>query len=286
MSSPERGVTPWASLGAEVAPETPVDEMLSAAGLDWDILKLPLYYRFPSDATGTFYRPAKDCVLVRSTDGKELSRASHRGKVMQNREALEVFTRYAQMAGASVTTLGMIRDGKMLWALARDELSFQVAGEQYDGYLLFSNPHQYGWRREVRFLAMRLSCWDSIVLSRHPLVNDSASVEKLIERWREQTAAFGKRLALLDRPAGEDELKAYLTSLFPSGVRATLSKGAEASLRAAGADPTWLGAFMAVVHSIDHVVGHLADTRLDSAWFGKGSKDKWRAFTLAEQRAR
>ena len=42
-------------------------------------------------------------------------------------------------------TAGSLKGGKMVWALAKINESFDVMdGDRVDSYLLFSNPHDYG----------------------------------------------------------------------------------------------------------------------------------------------
>ena len=63
-------------------------------------------------------------------------------------------------------TAGSLKDGQMVWALAKVSESFDLfGGDTVESYLLFSNPHQYGKSIDVRFTPIRVVCNNTLTLS-------------------------------------------------------------------------------------------------------------------------
>ena len=60
-------------------------------------------------------------------------------------EAFDFFSDFVKAGDMEMHTAGSLDDGKMVWALAKVNESFELfKGDKVDSYLLFSNPHQYG----------------------------------------------------------------------------------------------------------------------------------------------
>ena len=66
--------------------------------------------------------------LVRSSDNKVLTQKleSRIGETLQNEEAFEFFSEYCLAGDMSMETAGSLRDGKMVWGLAKVKESFDI----------------------------------------------------------------------------------------------------------------------------------------------------------------
>ena len=77
-------------------------------------------------------------------------------------------------------TAGSIRDGKRVWALAKVASDFTVFGnDRVEGYLLFSNPHEFGKAIDIRFTPIRVVCNNTLTMS---LTGASSNFAKIDHR--------------------------------------------------------------------------------------------------------
>ena len=127
---------PWHGLGNQVDPNTSVDEMLVAAGLNWNVIQKPMYFEWEGEAVH-----GGRSALVRETDGKVLTVTGPDWVPLQNRDALEFFREYTEAGGAKLETAGSLRGGKIIWGLASIQQGFQVNNDdQLKGYILLTSP--------------------------------------------------------------------------------------------------------------------------------------------------
>ena len=153
------GETPWHGLGAEVSDDISTDGMMKAAGLDWSVTKQPMYYLTDIGEMGEV--PGKSA-LVRSSDNKVMDIVGSDWNPVQNAEAFEFFREFVDAGDMQMHTAGSLKEGKMVWALAKVNDGFTIKTAQgedsIESYLLFSNPHQYGKSIDVRFTPIRVVC--------------------------------------------------------------------------------------------------------------------------------
>ena len=208
-------------------------------------------------------------------------------------------------------TAGSLADGKIVWALAKVNESFDVLGEdRVDSYLLFSNPHQYGKSLNVRFTPIRVVCNNTLTLS----LSQNAKNEVTLNHRREfdpnmvkeqlgiahEKFAMYKEMArfLCKKRAKNEDLIQYFNNVFPIAGKgqvkeyADLSRTAKQAYDVLETQPganfamgTWWNAVNAVTYLTDHELGRSADTRMQSAWFGANQAKKVRAMNLAVEMA-
>jgi phage/plasmid-like protein (TIGR03299 family) len=208
-------------------------------------------------------------------------------------------------------TAGSLADGKIVWALAKVNESFDVLGEdRVDSYLLFSNPHQYGKSLNVRFTPIRVVCNNTLTLS----LNSSSKNEVKLNHRREFNPSMVKEQMgiahekfalyrdmakfLAKKPAKTGDLIQYFNNVFPVagnkavGTYEDLSRTAKQAYDVLETQPgadfamgSWWNAINAVTYLTDHELGRSADTRMQSAWFGANQTKKVRALNLAVEMA-
>ena len=148
------GQVPWHGLGKRVPSDVSPEQMLKAANLDWTVEKRPLFFESDEGLVATKAR-----ALVRSTDNKVLTVISENWNPVQNIEAFEFFNDFVAAGDMEMHTAGSLRDGKMVWAMAQIKNSFELfGGDKVEGYLLFSNPHEFGRSIDIRFTPVRVVC--------------------------------------------------------------------------------------------------------------------------------
>jgi phage/plasmid-like protein (TIGR03299 family) len=149
------GDVPWHGLGVKVDPNLSPTEMMEAAGLNWQVEKQDAYYKAED---GTFHRAPSKQALIRSSDGKYLDIVSDNWIPVQNSDAFEFFDEYVRAGGMEMHTAGSLKDGKVIWALAKVNESFALFGgkDEVESYFLLSNPHQFGKGVDIRFTPIRV----------------------------------------------------------------------------------------------------------------------------------
>jgi phage/plasmid-like protein (TIGR03299 family) len=160
------GQLPWHGLGVKVSPDLTPDEMLEAAGLDWTVSLQNLYINggspeAPYTDIGSNFR-----ALIRDTDKKVLSIVGPDYIPVQNHEALGFFCRFVEAGQMRMDTAGSLKGGRHIWALANLNKGFTLLdGDEVQGYLLLSQPHQLGKAMQALFTPIRVVCNNTITLA-------------------------------------------------------------------------------------------------------------------------
>ena len=298
------GEVPWHGLGTKVIDDLTPDQMLTKAGLDWTVSSQPMYYR---DAENNEIEIPKRRVLVRDSDQTILSTIGDGWKPLQNSEAFEFFNEFVMAGDMKMHTAGSLNNGRMVWGLAKLKEGFTVTnGDDVEGYLLFSNPHKYATSIEVRFTPIRVVCNNTLTYAlssnidtaarmNHRQVFDADSVKEtlgLATDFMQDYADVSRFLS--SKNYTKDSIVDYYNQVFPiAGANKRskdMSRNAEAALETVNTQPgaklsegSWWSAFNSVTYLIDHELGVSQDTRLQSAWFGKGRQKKVSALAKAKQ---
>ena len=301
---------PWHGLGIKVDEFVSIDEMLIAAGLDWEVELRPVY---TMKADGDVIKIENKRALVRQSDDKPLTVAGPHWKPLQNRDALEFFREYTESGGATLETAGSLRDGRLIWALAKINKDFFIKGRQNDetkGYILLSSPHEAGYRIKVRTTATRVVCANTFAMAERDAVSYAQShttnfnVDKAresIQLAMDQVAQMEKDANLLAsktiseydvarfysrllQPVETNDLteEDHVTNLLEDpmsrnkkfqNVWASYTEGPGAEVG------TMWGVFNGITHWADHKAGASKEVRLHSAWFSGRSRLKQKAYS-------
>lgn len=298
------GATPWHGLGKQVPSDLSPEQMLKAADLDWTVEKIPAFSKIDGKSINVGVS-----ALVRSTDNKVLDVVSNDWNPVQNQEAFQFFSEYCEAGDMEMNTAGSLRDGQIVWALAKVKESFDLfKGDQVDSYLLFTNPHKFGQCIDVRFTPIRVVCNNTLTLAlkehtervvkkNHRTVFDPSQVKEQLGIATSKLAKYKEMATFLgSKRYTQDLLKKYFNEVFPVLVynkekgpqRKELSKSATRALDIIETQPgaefaqgSWWQAFNAVTYLTDHEIGKTADTRLQSAWFGANKNLKIKALETA-----
>lgn len=298
------GATPWHGLGKQVPADLSPEQMLKAADLDWTVQKIPAFSKIDGSNINVGVS-----ALVRSTDNKVLDVVSNDWNPVQNHEAFQFFSEYCDAGDMEMNTAGSLRDGQIVWALAKVKESFELfKGDQVDSYLLFTNPHKFGQCIDVRFTPIRVVCNNTLTLAlkehservvkkNHRTVFDPSQVKEQLGIATEKLAKYKEMATFLGaKRYTQDKLSEYFKEVFPVLVynkekgpqRKELSKSATRALEIIETQPgaefargSWWQAFNAVTYLTDHEIGKSADTRLQSAWFGANKNLKIKALETA-----
>ena len=302
------GETPWHGLGVQVPADLAPAQMLEKAGLDWTVEKIPAFAEIGGKKTSVGWS-----ALVRSNDEKVLSVVSNDWNPVQNHEAFEFFHEYCAVGDMEMNTAGSLRDGQIVWGLAKVKQSFELfKGDTVESYLLFTNPHKFGQSIDVRFTPIRVVCNNTLTLSleqkadrvvkkSHRTQFDPNMVKEQLGIATDKLAKYKEMAQFLgSKRYNNESLTDYFNKIFPviaynkekGPQRKILSKSAERALEVIHTQPganyaegSWWQAFNAVTYLTDHEIGRSTDTRLQSAWFGPNKNLKLKALETAVEMA-
>ena len=300
------GEVPWHGLGVPVSNDLTPVQMMEKAGVDWTVQECESFVDFNGERISTGQK-----ALVRSTDGKVLTNVGKDWNPVQNEQAFEFFSEYVFAGDMEMHTAGSLKDGQMVWALAKVKDSFDLfGGDTVESYLLFSNPHQYGKSIDVRFTPIRVVCNNTLSLSLsmqaerqvkvgHRVEFNPGEVKEALGIASEKLATYREMAEYLgSKRFSMDKLVEYYNTVYPrtSDKRVqdkklsveTLSRNAKECLNVLETQPgaefaegSWWQAYNSVTYVTDHVQGRNADNRMYSAWFGGNQTRKKNALETA-----
>ena len=304
------GELPWHGLGVPVSNDLTPVQMMEKAGVDWTVQECESFVDFNGERISTGQK-----ALVRSTDGRVLTNVGKDWNPVQNEQAFEFFSEYVFAGDMEMHTAGSLKDGQMVWALAKVKDSFDLfGGDQVESYLLFSNPHQYGKSIDVRFTPIRVVCNNTLSLSLsmqaerqvkvgHRVEFNPGEVKEALGIASEKLATYREMAEYLgSKRFSMDKLVEYYNTVYPrtSDKRVqdkklsvdTLSRNAKECLNVLETQPgaefaegSWWQAYNSVTFVTDHVQGRNADNRMYSAWFGGNRMRKINAVKKAVEYA-
>lgn len=307
----------WHGLGQEIDPAkaNDIDYLRQIGGLGFDVSKVPLMYRHGGDLL------TADNVVgtVRSDTGALLGTVSdNKYNVVQPSQILEFFRDFLKSNQLTVSTLGALRGGRVVWLMAElgPDYGFILPGNDvvksyvrlqtsFDGSRSTSlvpttirqicantesmvesatAGRQYVTRHSATFNAQALQAAFGLLGEQHRMTAECWNTLAATRVTVEQAKQFFIELLDLGNVKLEDisgkarNQLQTLANLYINGPGATLPS-------AAG---TAFGLLNAVTHYVDHASA-TRDTagdgknaaRAASAWFGTGAQTKLKARTMA-----
>jgi phage/plasmid-like protein (TIGR03299 family) len=297
------GDVPWHGLGTRVPADLTPEQMLDAAGLNWEVTKVPAFAKVAGKNVNVGWS-----ALVRSSDEKIIDVVSEDWNPVQNSEAFEFFNDFIAEGDMEMHTAGSLCDGKIVWALAKVKDSFELfGGDKVDSYLHFTNFHKYGCSTDVRFTPIRVVCNNTLTLSLNTKVERMVKISHRREFNGDQTKLMlgvaAEKLAKYKEMAqflgskrySDENVVEYFKRVFPAAEnakRSEITKNARTALGILETQPgaeyaagSWWQAFNATTYMTDHLIGRSTDTRMTSAWYGSNKNLKVRALETAIEMA-
>jgi phage/plasmid-like protein (TIGR03299 family) len=313
------GEVPWHGLGQEVTNKLSPEEMLVAAGIDWEVEKRKIYFELTNGKMGIV---PDQYALTRKTDEKVLSVVGRVYKEVQNHDAVSFFKDFTEAGDMTMETMGSLWGGRHIWALARigkDIMAGKGKSDELRNYLLMCSSHVQGKANIMQFTSVRVVCWNTLTMAlggnlkgakdafrmpHYQPFNDNVktraqealglaigqveeyktNVDKLVKAKvsTEQVEEYFCEVLQFDPKAEGLAIKADGTVREPYDLpkfRAALTHAPGAKLPTA-IGTAW-GAYNAVTYVVDHDLGKDRSTALKNIWLGHKSDVKRRAFDLA-----
>jgi phage/plasmid-like protein (TIGR03299 family) len=294
------GDVPWHGLGTKVPSDLTPVQMLDAAGLNWAVEKVPAFAKVAGKNVSV-----GRSALVRNVDNAIIDVVSDDWNPVQNAEAFEFFNEFIAAGDMEMHTAGSLRDGQIVWALAKVKDSFELfKGDTIDAYLLFSNFHRYGFSTDVRFTPIRVVCNNTLTLSLNSRVENFVKIshrqtfnadvtKEMLGIAKDKLVKYKEMASFLgSKKAKDEDIVEYFNRIFPATGKKDTSRNAIRAMEVLHTQPgaeyaegTWWQPFNAVTYLTDHELGRSADTRLQSAWYGTNRGLKTTALETALEMA-
>ncbi|CAA0097957.1 Uncharacterised protein [BD1-7 clade bacterium] len=300
------GQSPWHQIGFT---DQPIEAWAKHAGMTWTIKSAQARYvpEHCEHIKSPLAVPGKR-ILYRSDNHLPLSVVSDRYHIVQPQEVLEFYRDLTDSQGYELETAGVLKGGKKLWALAntgkRDSLK---GGDVTQGYLLLATACDGSMATTAQFTSIRVVCNNTLSLAlkggehavrvRHNTALDADTVKTQLGIRAGSWDNFMLQLrALSERHVTRHEARHYFSELLQLEATPTeaqqpartlkhmerLYNGDGRGSRLSTTEHTAYGLLNAVTEYVDHHKrAHNCDYRLDSAWFGAGSRLKQLAFNQA-----
>jgi phage/plasmid-like protein (TIGR03299 family) len=134
------GKAAWHKLGVHIESATDSGNAIVLAGLDWQVDKIPLFYR---DSSGTFREQSDVFAIVRRDTGAMLGHVGSRYAPIQNAQGFAFLDSVLGEFGAKYESAGSIYGGSKVFMTVRlPGQDFAVNGsDEVQAYAVLFNPH-------------------------------------------------------------------------------------------------------------------------------------------------
>lgn len=311
------GAKPWHGLGVEVQPGATGIEMLTAAKLNWQVELRELAFMLPG-TTNDLVNPLNNFrAVTRSDNDKVFNVVSKWYNPVQNEQIVDFFKEYCEAGHASLETVGAVRGGAVVWALAKlsSEASKKILEDDVvEGYMLLATAHDGTMATTARGTQVRVVCANTLAAAWRDRAGASNQVrihhstkwtKEVVEQAQKQLGMMTEELAytnelcaklaavgvddkgwmeFMGKLLGEDMVKDDKGVLKPtaSAIYEATKTSPGANLKSAK-DTLW-GAVNGVTYFADYVRG-TDENRLRGAWFGDGNRMKNDALRIATEMA-
>ncbi len=311
------GEVPWHGLGTLVPKGVTAEQMIRAAGLDWEVELLPARGAREINRKGQFSRYEVVRVPRVNTDESEvlLGVVSRRYQPLQNTEAFGFFDTIVGERKAYFETAGALGEGERIWVMAKMPDAMQIVrGDECFKYLLLSNTHSGDGSVIVKFTTVRVVCQNTLMLAMEDgqkayRVRHSKQMQFKLDELADFLAITQevflnaeqqfKRLANIQMI--DDRLDLYFDAVFPRsdaqkkkrekpsrwGFLREIFESQE-DLQLPGVRGTLWGAYNAITRFEDYKQPQQEeqpDQRLERTWFGGAADTKLKALTKATELA-
>jgi phage/plasmid-like protein (TIGR03299 family) len=310
-----KGEEPWHGLGFRVDENATGEQMLVTAGLNWSVQRRALAMRNAQGEDLLTKQLTNYRAIVRSDTDDVFQIATDSYHVVQNAEIIDVFREYCEAGHARMETVGGLKNGAIVWALARlnGGSTTSINGDdELRGYLLMTTSHDGSVRTIGKATQVRVVCWNTLSAA---LKGGQAFAMKHSKKWSPEMKEQARRqmgmameqiqvvndaaVALSNVSINHSDWLDFMTKLMGADEvlnpkTAELTRTAEdirlATLTSPGsnlksAKGTLWGAVNGVSYWTDHERGRTADSRLASAWFGDSDLLKRSAVNVALEMA-
>ncbi len=229
------GERPWHRLGNQLERPATLEDALKHGGLDWEVELLPLAIAGEPEASVPHRRAVVRKDRKPGEDGRVIGVVHPGFGPLQNRAGAAMFDALLGQGQPVYHTGGYLKNGEVVWLLARLPGDIQVHGDDVvETYLLFSNSHDGSCAIDVRLTTVRVVCQNTLSLAlgntsvgkvfrrahdgRYGVLKEEARAvfEFSVKRSEEAQALFGR---LANAECDDKTFEAFLAQLLPDPTR-------------------------------------------------------------------
>jgi len=304
--------TPWHGMGVPVPNALTTGDAIVAAGLDWDVTKMPVHML---DGDTPILVPDA-YITAKCANGKytPLGIVGKKYRVLQNSDMGVILDTLVKEGGIKIHTAGSLQGGRKVWMLGRlhGRIKEVVPKDIVDYNILIANSHDGSIVVSLLLTAIRVVCMNTLMAAisqgredgKLITIHHSGDPMKKVEEARRMLGLIEKAAdeqdALMEMLAGlsfSPKLVAEgFEMLFPDPTDDKNTTRAEntreklmeiyrnsPTIQMPGVAGTAWGFVNTVTQAVDHGLLRKyskADTRLHSAWFGSGDALKNQAIRV------
>jgi phage/plasmid-like protein (TIGR03299 family) len=160
-----KGERPWHGLGVAVDPKMTGKEMLEVAKLAWLVQRRHIAMKSADNkllvAPLSNYR-----AIVRADTDRVFQVATDSYYPVQNAQIVDFFREFCEAGHAVMETVGGLRGGAIVWALAKlnGGTHVKIGGiDELEGYLLLATSHDGSVRTIGKACQNRVVCWNTLM---------------------------------------------------------------------------------------------------------------------------
>lgn len=166
----------WHGLGQELNPTSTIEEWQVAAGMNFHVKEAQVEF-VAGDSTNIYTNFPNRKALYRSDDRKPLSIVGDDFKIVQPGEVLEFFRDLVKLHGMTLSTAGVLFEGRRFWALAEMGGDTEiVAGDKVKQHLLLTTAVDGSMATTAKVVATRVVCNNTMTLAMSEKSNTIARV--------------------------------------------------------------------------------------------------------------
>ena len=295
------GEKPWHGLGQEVKQGASLEQWLQEAHMEWSYKESVAQF-----TNGSLHDYNDFKVLYRSDNNKPLSVVSNRYNVVQPKAIIEFFRSLVEREGFQIETLGTLKEGRRIWALANTNIENDVLGsDRLKAHLLLITSCDGSLATTAKFVSTRVVCWNTQAIAlhgeegkavkvRHNTVFDAEAVKNQMGLIgsRAFDQFLGNMRALTKVNMTQHDAKGFIASMLPPNTGGEkdvqesrafqkilgLFNGEAKGSNMPGVAGTAWGLLNAFTEYTDHHVrARSQENRFDSMMFGVGANLKAQA---------
>lgn len=167
--------TPWHGLGIPLTKGSSVEEWLSVTGLNRRIHKRIVKVNLSRNAEDGMMTIPKRFAVMRDDDHQFYGFVSDRYNVVQNEEIIRFFSEYVDAGGMELATAGSLKQGGVVWAMARIGKDFTLpGGDKVEGNMLLANSHDGSMPYMGCNTTTDVVCFNTLCIA----LNDALQIQK------------------------------------------------------------------------------------------------------------
>ena len=214
------GDKPWHGLGTRLENAATSAEAITAAGLDWQVAKKPLFLDGGRPLPKVF-------ATVRGDTGAVMGVVRNVYQPLQNKDAFRFFDATVGVREAMYHTAGALGDGECVWILAKLPGYVRVRGDDVtEKFLLLTNRHDGLGAVTVMFTPIRVVCQNTLNVAlqgeeAQARIRHTSTIGLRVVEVREQLGIINAKFTIFEEAAqrlasvqvNHQALKGYLEAV-------------------------------------------------------------------------